>query len=78
MVVRFSPAVHSQQLPVTRALRRYGIEWPPANYQPSVDKTWKPLVGFSFVYVIRPTFLLARSVCSDSFAQVRGPGRPHS
>jgi hypothetical protein len=28
---------------------RYGIEWPPQNYQPSVDKTWKPLVGFSFV-----------------------------
>lgn len=31
------------------ATDRYGIEWPPASYQPTVDKTWKPLVGFSFV-----------------------------
>jgi hypothetical protein len=52
------PAVEISR-PLTRVLRRYGIEWPPANHQPTVDKTWKPLVGFSFVCVIRHSFSLA-------------------
>jgi hypothetical protein len=65
---------------VPTVCRRYGIEWPPANYQPSVDKTWKPLVGFSFVCVILQ-LCRRRAVCnvrSDGISQVRGARRPYS
>ena len=60
------------------AFCRYGIEWPPAKYQPTVDKTWKPLVGFSFVCVILQVDFAALTN-SQHLPRYEGPdGRIHN